>query len=128
MTRFIVDSWAWIEYLRGSRAGQKVREKIEHQEELLTHIVTIAEIMSKLKRESLDTEGAWKAITASSKLITIDANDAKNTGLLHAYIKRKNANFSLADAFVLHAAKKLNGKVLTGDPDFKGINEAILLR
>jgi len=127
MTRFVVDSWGWIEYLRGSKAGQKVRDKVEHQEDLMTHIVTVAEIISKLKREGANPEGAWRAITVSSKIITVNGDDAKNAGLLHASIKRRNANFSLADAFVLHAAKKLGCKVLTGDPDYEGINDAIML-
>jgi predicted nucleic acid-binding protein len=53
--------------------------------------------------------------------------DALEVGKLHSTVKRSHPNFSLADAFVLHAARSLKAKVLTGDPDFKGIDDAVLL-
>jgi hypothetical protein len=43
-------------------------------------------------------------------------------------MKSKNKNFGLADSFVLHAARKIGGRVLTGDPDFRGVKDAIMLR
>lgn len=128
MIRFVVDSWAWVEYLRGSKAGQKVRKAVEREEEFITHAVTIAEITSKFARERMDINGAWRAITTLSKIKGLDETDAKDAGLLHTSVKEKRSNFSMADAFVLHTARKMNAKVLTGDPDFRGMDEAIMLR
>ena len=128
MTRFVIDSWAWVEYLRGSEAGQKVRKAVEREEEFITHVVTIAEIASKFARERMDVDGAWRAITTLSKIEGLDETDAKDAGLLHASVKEKRSNFSLADAFVLHTARKMNAKVLTGDPDFRGMDEALMLK
>ncbi|MHB2035585.1 MAG: PIN domain-containing protein [Nitrososphaerales archaeon] len=91
-------------------------------------MVSIAEIVSKEKRRKKDPEIAWKAITNLSNVLQVDELDCKAVGFLHAEIKAKNKNFGLADSFVLHAARKMGGRVLTGDPDFKGIAEAILLR
>ena len=45
-------------------------------------------------------------------------------GLLHARVRKGSPNFSLGDAFVLQLARKPRGKVMTGDPDFRGIREA----
>lgn len=39
-----------------------------------------------------------------------------------------SCNFSLADAIVLNAARKLRARILTGDPDFKSIDEAVMLK
>lgn len=37
MTRFIVDSWAWMEYLEGSPAGAKLRDELNNaSNDLLT--------------------------------------------------------------------------------------------
>lgn len=127
MTKFVIDSWAWVEYLRGSKAGEKVRNAVE-QKELITNAVTIAEIVSKFSRERMDVDVAWRAITTLSKIIRLDETDAKNAGLVHASLKEKRSGFSLADAFVLRTARRMKAKVLTGDPDFVGIKEAIMLR
>ncbi len=128
MTNWVVDSWAWIEYIRGSDIGQKLRDELDLGGEIFTHPVTIAELVSKFQREDLDSEDAWKAVTSMSKVISVNSLDAKNAGLAHASTKAKQPNFSLADAFVLQSARKLNCKVLTGDPDFEGIPEAVLLQ
>ncbi len=127
MSKLILDSWAWVEYLRGTDRGREVRKKIEESSDAYTHLVTIAELTSKLRREEMDPELAWRAVTTASRIITPDPQDAKNVGLLHAAIKSKRPNFSLADAFVLHGARKLKGRVLTGDPDFQGLPEALML-
>ena len=100
---------------------------MEREGEFLTHVVTVAEIISKLRRELMDTEAAWRAIAVLSKLVTVDGTDAKDAGLLHASVKEKKTNFSLADAFVLHAARKRNARILTGDPDFDGTDKAVML-
>ena len=128
MARVVVDSWAWMEYFEGSSVGRRIRDKIiDERNEIFTHVVSIAEIISKVRRREKDVDTAWKAITTLSRIINLDEIDSKETGLLHAKIKSHNPNFGLADAFVLSAARKLEAKVLTGDPDFKGINDAILI-
>jgi len=101
MGRFVVDSWAWVEYLRGSKLGQTVKREIEGDSELLTHVVTLAELFSKFKREGLDLNAAWKALTTLSRILTIRPDDAKEAGILHAIVKQKRPNFSLADSFIL---------------------------
>ncbi len=51
MTRYLIDSWAWIEYLKGSSVGRKVKEEVENDSnDIFTHVVSLAEITSKVKR------------------------------------------------------------------------------
>ena len=129
MTRYVVDSWAWIEYLEGSSSGAKVRERVSAhaKNEIFTHIVSVAEVISKVRRAGKDAEVAWSAIVNNSKIFAIAETDSKEAGLLHAKVKSRNTNFGLADAFVLAAARKLRATVLTGDPDFANIDEAEML-
>jgi len=128
MTDIVIDSWAWIEYLDGSKLGSKVREVImDEGNKLYTHVISLAEIVSKEKRRNKDPGIAWKAITNLSNILKADETDSKGAGLLNAQVKSKTKNFGLADSFVLYSARKMGGRVLTGDPDFKGITDAILL-
>jgi len=42
---------------------------------------------------------------------------------------RKTAkDFGLADAYVLATARRLKSKILTGDPHFKSLKEAIMIK
>ena len=124
MDKLVVDSWAWAEYLRGSEAGRKISERISHGEELWTSVVSLTEIVSKYRREGLPEQMAVEAVGSLSKLGVPDRGDAVEAGRIHAEVKPKSPNFGLADSFVLQLARKVGAKVLTGDPDFKGLEEA----
>ena len=128
MSKYVLDSWAWIEYFQGSSKGKTVKEIIlDARNEVYTHCVSVAEIISKAKRTGKDVEAVFAAIATDSNIVEASFDDSKNVGITHALTKTKNRNFSLADAFVLTTSRKIKAKVLTGDPDFKGIDEAILL-
>lgn len=129
MSRYVLDSWAWIEYFEGSAKAEKVKEIIlDSKSEVFTHCVSAAEIISKAKRTGKDTEAVWTAITSNSNIVEATLEESMRVGITHAIIKAKSKNFSLADAFVLVTARKLNAKVVTGDLDFKNLDEAILLK
>lgn len=128
MARFVIDSWAWVEHLRGSEAGKRVRTILEDERNsILTSSVTVAEVVSKFGREGLDVEGAYSAMANSSKLASLGPDDAREAGIVHAATKKERPNFSLGDAVVLYLARKERARVLTGDPDFRGLEEAVLL-
>jgi PIN domain nuclease of toxin-antitoxin system len=129
MVRYVLDSWAWIEHLRGSDAGAKVREAIlDERNVILTSAVTVTEVISKFSREGLGTtEQVYSAMANSSRLVSLAPDDAKEAGVVHASTKKRRPNFSLGDAVVLHLARKEKARVLTGDPDFRGLDEAVML-
>ena len=124
--RYVIDSWAWIAYFDGARAGKRVDE-ITLNAETFTSAVTVAEVLSKAEREGKDTNKIFNFIVSLSKVVSVDADLASSAGLLHAHIKRDVHNFSLADAFTLQTARGVGAKVLTGDPDFKNIKDAEFL-
>lgn len=128
MSRYVLDSWAWIEYFEGSSRGEKVKDIIsDFRNEIFTHSVSVAEIISKAKRNGKDVDEIWMAITNNSKVLETIAEESKDAGITHTIVKSKNRNFSLADAYVLAAARKMKAKVVTGDIDFKNIPEVIML-
>ncbi len=128
MISFVIDSWAWVEYLRGSERGRRVEQEIQSRKTLMTSSVTLAEVISKFRREGLEIEGAYQALTTSSKVVNLAEADARDAGLLHADIKKERKNFSLGDAIVLQVARKMNARVLTGDSDFEGFDDVEMIR
>ena len=127
MTSLVVDSWAWVEYFDGSRLGQRVGERVSADIELWTSVVSLTELVSKYRRKRIPEEKAIEAIRSLSRLGVPNGDDAIEAGRLHAEVRSKSPNFGLADAYVLQLARKLEAKVLTGDPDFRGIKEAEFL-
>jgi predicted nucleic acid-binding protein len=127
MTSLVVDSWAWIEYLSGSEMGKVAAKAMSEASELWTSVASVAEIVSKYRRAGVDETQAMRAVASLSKIGVPDLDDAREAGTVHAELKPKSRNLSFADSFVLQLARKKGAKVLTGDPDFRGLKEAQLL-
>ena len=128
MTKYIIDSYAWIEYLEGSEKGGKVESIIsDGSNEIYSHILTVSEVIGKTKRRDMNIESAFSAVTLFSKLIAIDVDSARNAGLFHAEMRKTAKDFGLADAFILISARRMNAKFVTGDPHFKSFKETIMI-
>jgi predicted nucleic acid-binding protein len=124
LDRLVVDSWAWVEYLRGSETGRRVDAKLVSTEDLWTSVVSLTEVVSKYRRERIAEQAAIEAIGSLSRFGVPNRDDAIEAGRIHAEVKSKSPNFGLADSFVLQLARKVGARVLTGDSDFKGLREA----
>lgn len=126
--RYVVDAYAWIEYLMGSEAGEKVKHLLEEESsEVYTCAVTVAEVVSKTAREGRDFQAAYEILVSNSQVVDVDEEVSKETGVLHSEMRRTRRDFGLADAYVLAVARRTGGKVLTGDPHFRGVKEAVML-
>jgi predicted nucleic acid-binding protein len=121
MTRFIIDSYAWIEYLEGSKEGARVRDLLQPPSEAYTPAPVVAEVTSKTVRRGRDASVAWMALRGSSVIVPLDGETAHAAGALHAEYRRRISDFAMTDAVVLTLARKLDAKIVTGDPHFRGM-------
>ena len=123
-----MDAYAWIEYLDGSSKGAKVRDLLEDPgNTILTSTVTLAELVSKSLRTKRDPKISIAAVESNSTLHSISPALATLAGEVHAEEKKRKPDFGLADAFVLATARNRSSKVLTGDPHFKDVPEAVMI-
>lgn len=128
--RYIIDSYAWLEYFMGTEAGRKVKRIIDTEgDEKLTPSICLAETYAKI----LKTEDEEKAelrrafIKSRSALISLDEDLAVEAAKTDVAMKKKVQGWGLADSIVLSTARDRNGKVVTGDPHFRGLPEAHML-
>jgi len=128
MTKYVIDSWAWIEYLQAAPKSEKIKQVLEDSEsENYTSVVSLAEVVSKLTQRQKDTSIAIQAIRALSRTVELNQDLAIATGLIHAEVRKTVHDFGFGDAFVLALARQENLKILTGDPDFKHFKETVFI-
>lgn len=127
MTNFIIDSWAWVEYLSGTERGLKLKDIMTKDNNLFTSIVSFAEIVSAARRKNMSIDTIEDAILSSSEIVNIDIEISKKSGIFHSEIRKTINDFGLGDAFVVITARYLNAKIVTGDQHFKGMKEAVLI-
>jgi predicted nucleic acid-binding protein len=124
---FVIDSYAWVEYLRGSPKGKVARKYIEGQS-AATSAITIAELRSKYLREGwsfFDSDLGF--ISTRTVMAPVDTAVALLAGEINHQRRKNVANWGMADSIVLATARNSSCKVVTGDPHFRGIPDAILI-
>ena len=128
MTRYVIDAYAWIEYLNGSEKGKKVAVIIEDDfNDIFTSTSTIAEVISKTMRENKETKIALDQINNLSLVLNVTQEIGTEAGQIHFEAKKKNKEFGMLDAFVAATARKITAKILTGDEHFKNFKGAVFI-
>lgn len=126
--KYLVDSYAWIEYLDGSFAGEKVMKILKGGNEIYSLNLVISEVVSRVKRKKGNFELAYNSIVSNSKIVEMTPEIAKESGLFHSEIRNKIKDFGLVDSIVFVISKKLNAKILTGDEHFRKFKEAVMIK
>jgi len=128
--RYVVDSYAWLEYFMGTVAGEKVKKIIESSEdEKLTPTICVAEIYAKVLRvEGLEKAEIQRAfIKLRSAIVSLTEEIAVEAAKLDVEMKKSVAGWGIADSIVLGTARKKKAKVLTGDEHFLNMPETIFI-
>jgi len=125
--RFVIDSYAWIEYFRGTQAGERARNYIEGKE-AATSGISVAELKEKYLREGWSYFDAdLLFITSVTTTMPVDKEIAVSAGEINFERKRKVKDWGMSDSIVLATARKASAKVVTGDPHFKDLKESVLI-
>ena len=119
----LLDTYAWIEFLRGTERGKKVRE-ILRAERCYTSIVSIAELVEWCLKNSLSTRiGEYvRGITKSSVVLGLDEEIALIAGKISHERKKKTKGWGMIDSLMLATAVSYNLNILTGDSHFKDLS------
>jgi len=84
-SKYVVDAYAWTEYLIGSRAGETVKSLLDRERtEIYTCAVSLAEVVSKAASEGAEAEIAYDILLGNSEVVNADATLSKDAGMLHA--------------------------------------------
>lgn len=108
---------------------------MEKADDVFTPTIVLAELARKYIREGVDTGilRTWlQGISEATQIFPIDIElsvlSAKAAVELSSKARREGIESpGLGDALVLATARMVDGKVLTGDPHFKGLEETVWL-
>ncbi len=124
---YVIDTFSWIEYFTGSRAGEKSKQYIEGGE-ALTPTIVIAEFTDKYVRENLDPHQRLRFMKTVSEVVPLDDETAELAGRISAERREKVKRWGLVDSIILATARTRSMKVVTGDEHFRDLTEAIMTK
>ncbi len=128
--RYVIDSYAWIEYFMGTKTGEKVRPIIEGLDEKITPTICLAEIYAKiLKVEGEELAEKLRAfIKERSAIAPLDERIAVEAAKIDCTMKKKVRGWGLADSIVYATGLVKNAKIVTGDEHFKNLKNVIYIK
>ena len=124
---FVLDSYAVLAFLGGEDGAARVREVLESagQDEgrVYFSLINLGEVLYITERERGLVQ-AQRALSAVEQLPLEILPATRERVLAAAHLK---AQFPLAyaDAFAVAAAQELDGVILTGDPEFRAVEEVV---
>jgi len=121
----LIDSWAWIEYFRGSKAGEKIRRYIEGREKAIISAINIAEVYRWILSFYDEKVAEEKVDIMKERCFVIPVDE--EIAIMAAKIKHRE-KLGLGDALIYATAKKESAMLLTGDSDFEGKEDVIFVR
>jgi predicted nucleic acid-binding protein len=128
--KYVVDSYAWIEYFMGTKMGEIVKSLIENTEEKFTPTICLAEVYGKtLKVENQELAEKQKAfIKEKSALIFLDETIAVESARLNVRMRKEIDGWGLADSIVYATATVKKADVVTGDEHFKKLKNVLFIK
>ena len=122
---FVIDTWVWVEYYLGE--DSRVNEYIENDSvDLFTSAITLTELITFLyqKGESPETIsqvvseiGVRSLVLPVTESIAILAGEFRNEGF----------KGGIADTIILATARSGGHTVVTGDPHFRSLADAVFI-
>jgi predicted nucleic acid-binding protein len=100
----LTDSWAWIEYFRGSKAGEQIKGVIEDSEEkMIISTINIAEVYRSILRFYSEDFAEEKIEAMKQRAFVCDV--IEEIAVEAAKIKHKK-KWGLGDSLIYATAKK----------------------
>jgi predicted nucleic acid-binding protein len=128
--KYVIDSYAWIEYFMGTKAGEKAKPIIEGAEEKITPTICLAEVYAKTLRVE-DQELAEKQrifIKEKSALAPLDEMIAVESARVQTKTKKEIDGWGLADSIVYATGLIRKADVVTGDEHFKKLKNVVFIK
>jgi ribonuclease VapC len=124
---YVLDSWSMMAYLEDEPAGQKIADLIADAHEtgvpLMMSVVNAGEVWYIIARE-VSADEADSSI-AEIKQLGVEFVDANWVLTQEASRFKSKHNMSYADCFAAALAKENKAALVTGDPEFKQIEDRV---
>lgn len=123
---FVIDTWVWVEYYLGE--DTRVNEYIENDSlDLFTSTITLTEMIKFLYQNHEERESI-RQVVAEIGIRSLVIPVTENIAILAGEFRNKGFKGGIADTIILATARSGGHKVVTGDPHFKAISDAVFIK
>jgi predicted nucleic acid-binding protein len=123
---FVIDTWVWVEYYLGE--DSRVNDYIENDSlDLFTSAITLTEIIKFLHRNHETPEHIRQVVTEIGiRSLVIPVTE--DIAILAGECRPAGFKGGIADTIILATARAGGHTVVTGDPHFRALPDAVFLK
>jgi predicted nucleic acid-binding protein len=129
----VIDTYAWVEYLLGSKIGAKARAYIEGGRGLTPSIVLcelrrwyLREIEAG-RRSQREMQTHFAYIESITEIVPLDSSLALQAGESDFLMKKRVKDWPLADSVIYATAKSRSAQLVSGDPHFETLEDVVFI-
>jgi predicted nucleic acid-binding protein len=123
---FVIDTWVWVEYFLGGNS--QVNEYIENENlDLFTSTITLTEIIKFLYQNQESPENI-RHVLSEIGIRSLVIPVTEEIAILAGEFRSEGFKGGIADAIILATARSGGHNVVTGDPHFKTISDAVFIK
>jgi len=122
---FVIDTWVWVEYYLGE--DPRVNEYIENDNvDLFTSTITLTEMIKFLHQKGEDSENI-RTVVSEIGVRSLVLPVTESIAILAGEYRSEGFKGGIADTIILATARSGGHTVVTGDPHFRGLDDAIFI-
>jgi len=123
---FVIDTWVWVEYYLGE--DSRVNEYIENDSlDLFTSTITLTEMIKFLHQNHESPENI-RHVVSEIGIRSLVIPVTEDIAILAGEFKNEGFKGGIADTIILATALSGGHTVVTGDPHFKAISDAVFIK
>ncbi len=133
VSSYVIDTYAWVEYLLGSKRGAKARAYIEGGHGLTPSIVLtelrkwyLREIEGD-RRSQREMQTHFAYVESITEVVPLDVHLALQAGETDFLMKKRVKDWPLADSIIYATAKSRSAQLVTGDPHFEALEDVVFI-
>ena len=122
----LLDTSAWVEYFKGSKKGEVVRDCLK-QPEVYTSALTLAELSRWFTVNKGDVGLAIEQVKKNSVIIQVEENALIESGKLYVTLRKTRKSIGMIDVILYVTALSHGLTLVTGDRDFHGLTSVEMI-
>lgn len=125
---YIIDTYAWIEYFKGSKQGLIVKRLLDNSNnKFITIECCISELMGFSLKNALDFDKLYSILRKNSIILPVMRDLWINAAKIRFDLRKTIKNFGLIDSILVAKQQELKCKIVTGDLHFENLKNIVYL-
>lgn len=125
---YIVDTHAWIEYMKGSSKASIFRKLLEDSNnKFITMECCLSEFFGFCLKNNHNFAEAYDMVKTNSVILPVMAANWVESAKIRFELRKNIPHFGLIDAILVSKQKELKCRIISGDPHFKTLKNVVYI-